>query len=160
MSDYDDDPVGYGRPPKHSQFKKGQTGNGKGRPLEREKRVASHLKGQSLADDILRDELNETVNIRDGKGTRKLTKHVLVVKAQVKSAAGGNAIAQKEVIRQARELEERDTERRQLALEEAQKDYEIGKTIHAHRTTVWAEAQALGQEPAQPWPHPDDVILV
>ena len=28
----DDDEVGYGKPPKHSQFKKGQSGNPKGRP--------------------------------------------------------------------------------------------------------------------------------
>ena len=28
----DDDDVGYGKPPKRTQFKKGQSGNSKGRP--------------------------------------------------------------------------------------------------------------------------------
>lgn len=32
MHDPDDEQVGYGRPPKHHQFKKGQSGNPKGRP--------------------------------------------------------------------------------------------------------------------------------
>jgi hypothetical protein len=32
MSSDDDDEVGYGKPPKNNQFKKGQSGNPKGRP--------------------------------------------------------------------------------------------------------------------------------
>jgi Family of unknown function (DUF5681) len=32
MNDQNDDHAGYGKPPKHSQFKKGQSGNPKGRP--------------------------------------------------------------------------------------------------------------------------------
>ncbi len=39
MSDWpeDDDEVGYGRPPKQTQFKKGQSGNPRGRPRKRSK---------------------------------------------------------------------------------------------------------------------------
>ncbi len=69
----DDGPVGYGRPPRKSQFKKGQSGNAKGRPTERARRAAAILRRQSQSDDILRAELNEEVTIRDTKGTRKLT---------------------------------------------------------------------------------------
>ena len=32
MSDEDDNEVGYGKPPKHTRFKRGQSGNRKGRP--------------------------------------------------------------------------------------------------------------------------------
>lgn len=32
MSDDDEDKIGYGRPPKHTRFKPGQSGNPKGRP--------------------------------------------------------------------------------------------------------------------------------
>ena len=37
MSDDQEDQVGYGRPPKQTQFKKGQSGNPKGRPKKRSK---------------------------------------------------------------------------------------------------------------------------
>ena len=33
--DEDDDRVGYRRPPRHTQFKKGQSGNPRGRPVKR-----------------------------------------------------------------------------------------------------------------------------
>jgi hypothetical protein len=49
------DGVGYGRPPVHSRFKKGQSGNPKGRPRGR-RSVAS----------ILHKILGEKVSVREG----------------------------------------------------------------------------------------------
>lgn len=43
----EEDAVGYGRPPRHSQFKPGQSGNAKGRP--RGKRSMASLVGDVLA---------------------------------------------------------------------------------------------------------------
>jgi hypothetical protein len=55
--------VGYGRPPKHSQFKPGQSGNPRGRP-----------KGQRNLTTVIKDALLETITIREGARTRKVSK--------------------------------------------------------------------------------------
>ncbi|WP_445949374.1 DUF5681 domain-containing protein, partial [Sphingorhabdus sp.] len=46
----DQDAVGYGNPPKHSQFKKGQSGHPKGRP--RGKRNMASLVAEVLAQKV------------------------------------------------------------------------------------------------------------
>ncbi len=61
--------VGYGRPPKHSRFRKGQSGNLKGRP-----------KGsRDLASD-LREEHAERILVREGDSARRLSKQRAVLK--------------------------------------------------------------------------------
>ena len=52
MSDKDDEKVGYGRPPKHSRFRKGQSGNPRSRP-----------KGARGLKTDLRAELSERVRV-------------------------------------------------------------------------------------------------
>lgn len=79
MADY---PVGYGKPPKHSQFQKGESGNPKGRP-----KASKGLKTE------LREELGELVSVTiDGK-TRRVSKRRLVIKALAAKAAKGNVPA-------------------------------------------------------------------
>ena len=50
--------VGYGRPPLHTRFKPGQSGNPKGRP-----------KGAKNEDTILREIMNRPIDIREGGGS-------------------------------------------------------------------------------------------
>lgn len=78
MSD-DDYEVGYGRPPKHGQFKKGQSGNPKGR-----KKGARGLKTD------LKSELNERIAITENGKTRKLTKQQLMFKQLAAKAGCGD----------------------------------------------------------------------
>ncbi|MEM7472586.1 MAG: DUF5681 domain-containing protein [Pseudomonadota bacterium] len=79
MADYD---VGYGRPPKHAQFKKGQSGNPKGR-----KKGARGLKTD------LRAELSERIEITENGKTVKLTKQQLMVKQLATKALKGDVRA-------------------------------------------------------------------
>jgi Family of unknown function (DUF5681) len=62
----DDDPadyeVGYGKPPKHGQFKKGQSGNPKGRP-----------KGSHNLETDVRSVLNTRIAVNEGGKTRKVS---------------------------------------------------------------------------------------
>lgn len=81
MSDENYD-VGYGRPPKHTQFKKGQSGNPKGR-----KKGARGLKTD------LRSELNERIEITENGKTVKLTKQQLMVKQLAAKAIKGDVRA-------------------------------------------------------------------
>ena len=68
------DKVGYGKPPKHSQFKKGQSGNPKGRPKE----VKAHMPVSRIIRHSVSEEVQGQVN---GK-TRKMTKLEAIIEVQ------------------------------------------------------------------------------
>jgi hypothetical protein len=75
----DDEPVGYGRPPKHSRFKPGQSGNRKGRP-----KSARGLRT------LLREEMHERVAVTENGKTKKLSKLQIIIKRLVERAAKGD----------------------------------------------------------------------
>lgn len=80
MSKDDDDyEVGYGKPPRKNQFKKGRSGNPGGR-VEGSKNIATDL----------REELAETVKIKEGGRKVRLTKRRLLIKSQVAKAIKGD----------------------------------------------------------------------
>ena len=55
--------TGYGKPPKHTQFKPGHSGNPRGRP-----------RGQQNFKTVIEQALNEKITIREGDRTRKVTR--------------------------------------------------------------------------------------
>jgi len=72
-------PVGYGNPPVHSRFKKGQSGNPTGRPK----------KQPSLIDD-LKAELAEVIQVTEGGKVRRLTKQRAVAKSMTAQSIKGD----------------------------------------------------------------------
>lgn len=79
MADYE---VGYGKPPHHSRFKPGKSGNPKGRP-----RGSLGLRSE------LRSELNQLVTIVENGKSRRLPKRRIVIKSLVAKAAKGDVRA-------------------------------------------------------------------
>src|SRR3712207_1749502 len=75
----DDYQVGYGRPPKHTRFKKGQSGNAKGRPK----------KSKNMETLLLR-ELDRTISVKESGRDRKLTKREALVVRWVNGAMAGD----------------------------------------------------------------------
>jgi hypothetical protein len=75
----DDTDVGYKRPPKHSQFQPGQSGN----PRGRRKNV------RNFKTDLL-DELREQIPIRENGRDRKISKQRAFIKALVAAAIKGD----------------------------------------------------------------------
>lgn len=73
--------IGYRKPPKEKQFKKGQSGNPKGRP----KKVVKSESFYKLAI----DELDVVVTISDQGKDLRLTKRAVIVKQIVNKAAKG-----------------------------------------------------------------------
>ena len=78
----DDYAVGNKRPPRHSQFRPGQSGNPKGRPP----------KSRNLKTDLL-DELSEQIRIRDGDRNQNISKQRALLKAGVNRGLGGDVKA-------------------------------------------------------------------
>src|SRR5258706_16147799 len=64
-----DDQVGYGKPPRHSRFRKGQSGNPRGRP-----------KGSQSAARLARSILNEKIVIRENGKRRWITRREAMLK--------------------------------------------------------------------------------
>jgi hypothetical protein len=73
--DAQDDEGGYGRPPKHSQFKKGKSGNPRGRP-----------KGVSSFKADLAAELQEKLALTENGKERKITKQRAFIKTLTAAA--------------------------------------------------------------------------
>jgi Family of unknown function (DUF5681) len=73
--DRDDYAVGYGRPPKHTRFQPGQSGNPKGRP-----------KGTINLKTDLMEELSERISVSEGGKSKKLSKQRALLKSLVAKA--------------------------------------------------------------------------
>jgi hypothetical protein len=84
MSEYN---VGYGKPPKSGQFKRGKSGNPKGRP-----------KGiLKLATDLAA-ELNEQITVREDGKPRRVSKQRALIKSLMSKALQGDVRANATVL--------------------------------------------------------------
>lgn len=88
MTERDDYSVGYGKPPKHSQFKPGQSGNPKGKAKGR----------KNLATELL-EELSERVVVTENGRQKKLSKQTIILKRMVTDAAQGDAKARDQLLK-------------------------------------------------------------
>ena len=80
--------VGYARPPQYTRFRKGQSGNPKGRP-----------KGLQSFARLARQAFNEKIAIKENGERRIITKLQAALKQLANKAASGDAAAIREVLR-------------------------------------------------------------
>lgn len=147
--------VGYGRPPAKHRFKKGSSGNPRGRPKGAKNTIP---KGQGLAfgtqpaNQMLLEEAYRTVTVREGDKVIELPVIKAVFRALGVSAMKGNRLAQATMAELVREIEEED---RKLRVDH----------FAAACEYKWDWEQAIeharkhGAPEPTPLPHPDDVII-
>jgi hypothetical protein len=89
MPDNDDhshEEVGYGKPPRHTQFRKGESGNPRGRP-----------KGALSLSGVVKRMLKETVVINENGVRKTVTKLEAAVKQVINKAASGDLQAMRQL---------------------------------------------------------------
>ena len=87
--------VGYGKPPRHGQFKPGKSGNPRGRP-----------KGSKNLNTILHKELNTRVPVTENGRHKLISKGEAIVKQTVNKAISGDHKAAQMVLNEARQSED------------------------------------------------------
>ena len=88
--------IGYGKPPTDTQFRKGKSGNPKGRP-----------KGSKNSATLLKEMLAEKVIISEGGKRKKITKQAAMYKQLANKAASGDLRSIREVLNETRQIEQR-----------------------------------------------------
>jgi Family of unknown function (DUF5681) len=86
--------VGYGKPPRHTRFKKGQSGNPRGRPS-----------GSKNLKTLLNEALNERVVVAEEGGRRNITKREAIVTQLVNRSATADLRALKILLDTLRDIE-------------------------------------------------------
>ena len=86
--------VGYGKPPRHTCFKKGQSGNPRGRP-----------RGSKNLRTLLNEALNELVVVTEEGGRRKITKREAIITQLVNRSASADLRALKILLDTLRDIE-------------------------------------------------------
>jgi hypothetical protein len=146
-----DHDVGYGRPPKHSQFKPGQSGNPRGRPKGARNKGPAWLKPGRL-DALIRDEAYRPITINDNG--RPVT--VPVMQAYLRrvsfDALQGQSGAQKILSELVGGLERRDQALHER-YQEAMIQYKNDGSRHLE------ECRRAHVAPPDMVPHPDDILI-
>jgi hypothetical protein len=88
--------VGYGKPPRHTRFKPGRSGNPRGRPG-----------GSKNLTTLLNDALNEPVVVAEIGGRRKITKRQAIITQLVNRSAKSDLRATKILLDIVQDIERR-----------------------------------------------------
>jgi hypothetical protein len=121
--------VGYGKPPRHTQFRKGQSGNLDGRPP----RVVSRQRMKAMA---LKEAYRAIVVTEDGRAA-PVPAIQAILRSQIELAAKGNIQAQRAVLAAVRTFEE-----------ELEVDVMVAATVElADRVIANAQRRRAGGEP-------------
>lgn len=141
MADADDEKVGYRRPPRHSQFRKGRSGNPAGRP-----------KGSGAVDGVgktLRRKVTITV---DGKREKVAVTDAIALQ-MTKQALAGNVGAGREVMRLAAQQAEFEARRNAMKPQVTQVSWVVidPKDCSPGLEKLGVVVNIAGQYKIEPW---------
>jgi Family of unknown function (DUF5681) len=138
------------KPPTHSRFKPGQSGNPRGRPR------GANNKSPQLAEERLKDivlaEAYRTIKVHDGERSVSVPMAQAVVRALAVSGAKGNNRAANLFTQMITKIE-RENNQRHFEFMGSALDYKLAWTKELERR------ERLGIVAPQPVPHPDDIEI-
>jgi hypothetical protein len=126
--------VGYGKPPAATRFKKGQSGNPKGR----RKRTP-----QAEIEELFIKEYMRPVKVREGDRVQTMPAIQVIMRAEINKGVKGSGPAQRSVLRTARQIE-RDWRARHEAMLQAAFEFQVA----AERDRISAEQEGRPRDPA------------
>ena len=149
-SDGDDDEIGYGKPPKRTQFQPGVSGNPRGRPRG-SKNVRPAVREDQLTK-LIFQEANRKINIREDGRARKIKMAEAILRSLAAKAAQGHRLHQKLFLELYAQSQASERERDERIL---------GGIIDYKRQAerVLERCKATGEKPPELMMHPDDIHI-
>lgn len=142
--------VGYGKPPSHTQFKQGKSGNPTGRPQGSKNKLPKQL---LKLQDILLNEAYRTVTLQDKSGALQLPVAQAAMRALALKAAQGHIGAQKLFLKSLNAIETEYAQQQQALFEAA---FLYKKQMSEQITS--RKLQGLTVHEDKLLPHPDHII--
>lgn len=142
--------VGYGKPPKHTQFAKGQSGNPRGRPRKHQKR-AVRLSDAPL-DQFLEMEAYRDISLRENGQPISLSAAQAVFRSLVAEAIKGKRLHQKQFIELLKQAENTHSQAKVDHYIRLQEEKRAGERRIE-------ECRRMGLPAPDLVPHPDDIVL-
>jgi hypothetical protein len=132
--DYD---IGYGKPPLHSQFGKGHSGNPRGRP-----------KGSHNLSTFLDSALNEGVIVSENGKRKRITKREAILKQLVNKAASGEPKSIQLLLTEIRLAEGRQPSAEPMLLDETDREVirQLYERLHESRENQNEEEENCNEE--------------
>ena len=133
--DYD---IGYGKPPLHSQFGKGHSGNPRGRP-----------KGSLNLSTLLDGALNERVIVSENGKRKRITKREAILKQLVNKAASGDPKSIQMLLTEIRLAEGRQPSAEPMLLDETDREVirQLYERLHESNQNEKEEEETNNENP-------------
>ena len=145
-------PVGYGKPPAEHRFRKGQSGNPKGRPKKQKKQPETvGFRDTPLAGYVEQEAFRPLTLMENGKSIEMPASQAILRSIMV-DGVKGNRLAKKQAYQLLRQ-EEKAVEDRVL------KNFLYYEELKSEYEEVLAKYAEKGIEPPRLYPHPDDILL-